>query len=71
MATTHVPPLRPLKSDVDLQAFIEKTHELLRVAQGDEDKSGSIDDAAYYEGCVWGLKWALDQLTVPAEDKKE
>lgn len=66
MATTHVPPLRPLKPNNDLQAFVEQVHESLSCAQGDEDKADTIDDAAFYEGNVNALQWVLDQLTVPS-----
>lgn len=65
MVTTQVPPLRPLKPNNDLQAFVEQVHESLCEAQGDEDKADTIDDSCYYEGNVNALQWVLDQLTVP------
>lgn len=68
MVTTYVPPLRELKPDNDLQAFVEQVHESLAIARGDEDKADTIDDAAFYEGNANALQWVLDQLTVPSAD---
>jgi hypothetical protein len=71
MATTFVPDPRELRTDVDLKEFLDTVHEQLKISQGDEDKSGSIDDAAYYEGWADALTWIEDQITVPHPDKCE
>jgi hypothetical protein len=71
MSTTFVPPLRPLKTEIDLQTLTEEIYEQMRIAQGDEDKAGSIDDACYYEGWVDALASVIAALTVEPEEEKE
>ena len=45
-------------------------HEHLRIARGDEDKAGSIDDACYYEGWADALTWVEELLTKQKKEKK-
>lgn len=41
-------------------------------AQGDCDKAGDVEDAAYYEGQVDVLTWLLDEITVvPVDEQRE
>lgn len=67
MSRTFVPGARPLKSELNLEEILSVIHERRRIAQGDEDKAGSIDDASYYEGWREALTFVEDLLTIPEE----
>lgn len=54
MATTIVP---PLKAGHD--ARLVPLYDAYVRAQGDSDKAGDMEDAAYYEGVLDGLRMAL------------
>lgn len=52
MATTIIPNPGPVDPNLDPKAALEYVHENLRIAQGDLDKAGDVDDANYYAGLV-------------------
>jgi hypothetical protein len=41
---------------------VETIQDLYQRALGDEDKAGTIEDAAFYEGWQSALRWVLDVL---------
>lgn len=53
----------PVRDNLDLAKVIEIAQDWYESAQGDEDKSGSIEDASYYEGIVSGITSILRLLT--------
>lgn len=60
---------RPL-SKMPLGELRAACQEAYASAQGDEDKAGDVDDAAFYEGNVNALKWVLGLITVDPDNKE-
>lgn len=68
MSTTYVPPPNPLNPEVTLEMVLEEVHNLLREAQGDEDKSSDYDDHTYYSAQVNAYQTVQDFLTLKNEE---
>lgn len=74
MATTIVTNYteRPLKTIISIKELVQALQDQLEASQGDEDKSGEVETAAFYEGQVDICHTVLRMLTIqPVEERIE
>lgn len=71
MSTTIIPAWETLPITVSHQRILDLATEALAYVQGDADKAGDVEDAAYYQGGVDALSDLLVAITYPqTEDQK-
>jgi hypothetical protein len=63
MARTILPEYdEPIDPKLNLEQFRDDLRDYLRSAKADEDKSGDVDSAAYYEGNCDAIQWVLNYI---------